>query len=185
VLLPYNVLEGEPNREPTAIVDASGGRNEAHSVEHDRRAHPLHPRVRVAAAPEPERNRKEDANDDRVEVVVVVRPHAELSRRTNETPTNDTCQHSVRDALIKREDSPNGTSGVEDLVVRADQLRLLIRSADTLDVIKDPLLDANLHKRRNARRDELDQERSARGDLDVVTELEILDERCRFGECLD
>lgn len=82
-------------------------------------------------------------------------------------------------------DSPNSTRGVEHLIVRARQITLLVITANILHIVEDPLLHSDLDKCRQCRRDQLHQERCAWWYLDVVTELEILDERSGFGECLD
>lgn len=96
VPLPHHILENEPHHEPTTIVDPRRWRYPTHTVQNNRRAHPLDPRVRVLAAPDPEGYGEEDTDDDSVEVPVVDGADAELACWADETPIG---RRGVSDAI--------------------------------------------------------------------------------------
>lgn len=99
VPLPHHILENEPHHEPTTIVDPRRWWYPTHTVQNNRCAHPLDPRVRVLAAPDPEGYGEEDTDDDSVEVPVVDGADAELACWADETPVgwDDGSQQVVQD----------------------------------------------------------------------------------------
>ncbi len=182
IALADEVLEYEADREPRRIVDSRRRRDRRHAVEDDRGAHVARPRVRVPPLPQEEWHRQERTDDDRVEVRMVQRAGSKLFRRPYEAPDRG--------------------CGEEHLVVRARQLRLLVRITDIRHVVEYPFFDTDLDESRKDSRHHLHcgvhcsatfnfrangvhtNERRARRYLDVVPELEVLHERRRRGERL-
>jgi len=61
----------------------------------------------------------------------------------------------------------------------------LIGVTDVLDALEDPGFDTDLDKGSEGGSNHLNNKGSSRGNLDIVTELEILDKRGGFCQCLD